>query len=72
MKTNKKTLAILTAGLLAVTPMAATGLTAFASSLTIENATGDTSTHQYKPYQIITGTKTGNVLPVHDCKAGLP
>ena len=62
MKTNKKTLAILTAGLLAVTPMAATGLTAFASSLTIENATGDTSTHQYKPYQIITGTNTSGIL----------
>lgn len=62
MKTNKKTLAILTAGLLAVTPMAATGLTAFASTLTIDNVTGDASTHQYKAYQIITGTKTSDVL----------
>ena len=63
MKTNKKTLAILTAGLLAVTPMAATGLTAFAaSSLTINNVTGDTSSHEYKAYQIITGTNTSGIL----------
>ena len=41
MKTNKKALAILTAGLLAVTPMAATGLTAFAADydITVNNET---------------------------------
>ena len=62
MKTNKRTLAMLTAGLLAITPMAATGMTAFASNLTIDNVTGDTSTHAYSAYAIITGTKTGDAL----------
>lgn len=57
MKTNKRTLAILTAGLLAVTPMAA-GMTAFAAdSITIKNVADDADgAHQYKAYCIIKGT----------------
>ena len=56
MKTNKRTLAILTAGLLAVTPMAATGLTAFAAnSTTLTVVDSDTNAHDYKAYQILTG-----------------
>ena len=57
MKTNKRTLAILTAGLLAVTPMAV-GMTAFAAdSITINNVTGDADgAHDYKAYCIIEGT----------------
>jgi len=60
MKNNKRTLALLTAGLLAVTPMAATGLTAFAegpNKITINSAKA--GTHDYKAYQIFKGTLQG-------------
>lgn len=58
MKTNKRTLAILTAGLLAVTPMAV-GMTAFAAdSITINNVADDADgAHEYKAYCIIKGTE---------------
>lgn len=58
MKTNKRTLAILTAGLLAVTPMAV-GMTAFAAdSITINNVADDADgAHQYEAYCIIKGTE---------------
>ena len=57
MKTNKRTLAILTAGLLALTPMAATGMTAFAAdSNTLIVVDSDAVAHDYNAYQLITGT----------------
>ena len=56
MKTNKKTLAILTAGLLAVTPFAATGLTAFAADHTLTITDTENVEHTYNAYQIMTGT----------------
>ncbi|WP_295078761.1 isopeptide-forming domain-containing fimbrial protein [Ruminococcus sp.] len=61
MKTNKKTLAILTAGLLAVTPMAATGFTAFAADydITVNN---ETDGYTYNAYKIFAGTLSGTVL----------
>ena len=61
MKTNKKALAILTAGLLAVTPMAATGLTAFAADydITVNN---ETDGYTYNAYKIFAGTLSGSVL----------
>ena len=62
MKTNKRALAILTSAFMAITPLAATGLTAFAEdeapathSLTVIDK--DPIEHTYKAYQIITGTK---------------
>lgn len=62
MKTNKRALAILTSAFMAITPLAATGLTAFAEdeapvthSLTVVDT--DPIEHTYKAYQIITGTK---------------
>ena len=60
MKNNKRTLALLTAGLLAVTPMAATGLTAIAAddnSITI--TVKKEGTHNYKAYQIFKGNLHG-------------
>lgn len=57
MKTNKRALAMMTAAFMAITPLAATGLTAFAGatdSYTInvnESATG----YSYKAYQIFAG-----------------
>lgn len=63
MKTNKRLLALLTSGLLAVVPVAATGLTAFAagtSTLTITDT--DTASHTYNAYQIIKGTKVDGKL----------
>ena len=63
MKTNKRLLALLTSGLLAVVPVAATGLTAFAagtSTLTITDT--DTASHTYNAYQIIKGTKADGKL----------
>lgn len=56
MKNNKRALAIITSALLAVTPIAATGLTAFATTITVNKVDGDTSAHSYKAYPIITGT----------------
>lgn len=62
MKNNKRTLAILTAGLLAVTPMAASGLTAFADStsnytITVNN---NVSGYTYNAYQIFAGDVSGS------------
>ena len=60
MKNNKRTLALLTAGLLVVTPMAATGLTVFAegtNKITITSA--QAGTHNYKAYQIFKGNLYG-------------
>ena len=62
MKTNKKVLAMLTAGLLSVTPMAATCMTAVAATITVNKATGDTVAHTYKAYPIITGTYSDGKL----------
>lgn len=61
MKTNKRTLAILTAGLLALTPMAATGMTAFAAGydITVNNSTAD---YAYKAYKIFAGNLNGTTL----------
>ncbi|MBR5683473.1 MAG: isopeptide-forming domain-containing fimbrial protein [Ruminococcus sp.] len=71
MKTNKRTLAILTAGLLAVTPMAMTGMTAFAATITVNKVTGDSVTHVYKAYPIITGTISGDKLTAMVWATGL-
>ncbi|WP_295091391.1 isopeptide-forming domain-containing fimbrial protein [Ruminococcus sp.] len=60
MKTNKKALAMLTAGLLAVTPMAATGLTAFADTITVTPIVE--GTHNYSAYQILKGDVSGGTL----------
>lgn len=55
MKKTKRYLALMTAGFLAITPMAATGLTAVASTLTVTDT--ESATHTYTAYPIITGTK---------------
>jgi fimbrial isopeptide formation D2 family protein/LPXTG-motif cell wall-anchored protein len=60
MKTNKRTLAILTAGLLALTPMAATGMTAFAATHTLTVTDTETANHTYIAYPIILGTKNAD------------
>ncbi|MCR4795436.1 MAG: isopeptide-forming domain-containing fimbrial protein [Ruminococcus sp.] len=63
MKNNKRFLALMTAGFLAITPMAATCMTAVAagtSTLTVTDS--DTVEHDYKAYQIITGTESGGKL----------
>lgn len=63
MKNNKRFLALMTAGFLAITPMAATCMTAVAagtSTLTVTDS--DTVEHDYKAYQIITGTASGGKL----------
>ena len=56
MKINKRALAIITSAFMAVTPLAATGLSAFATSISISKVANDTTTHTYKAYPIITGT----------------
>lgn len=58
MKTNKRTLAMLTAGLLALTPCFTAGmLTAEATdSTTLTIVDSDSTAHTYNAYQIITGT----------------
>lgn len=63
MKNNKKYLALMTAGFLAITPMAATCMTAVAagtSTLTVTDS--DTVEHDYNAYKIITGTDSGGKL----------
>ncbi|MCR4638791.1 isopeptide-forming domain-containing fimbrial protein [Ruminococcus sp.] len=66
MKNSKRLLAMMTAGFLAITPMAATGLTVFAAptsgTSTLSITDSDTTAHTYKAYQIITGEKEGDVL----------
>ncbi len=73
MKTNKKALAMLTAGLLAATPMATTGMSAFAATITVNKVTNDNVTHTYKAYPIITGTLAddGATLTAMTWSAGL-
>lgn len=56
MKKTKRYLALMTASFLAITPMAATGLTAVAATITVNKVSGDTATRSYKAYPIITGT----------------
>lgn len=57
MKKTKRYLALMTAGFLAVTPMAATGLTAVAETHTLTVTDTESATHTYTAYPIITGTK---------------
>ncbi|SEH52832.1 LPXTG-motif cell wall anchor domain-containing protein/fimbrial isopeptide formation D2 domain-containing protein [Ruminococcus flavefaciens] len=60
MKNSKRFLAMMTAGFLAITPMAATGLTAFADyTITVDNATAG---YSYAAYQIFSGDLDGDVL----------
>lgn len=56
MKNSKRFLAMMTAGFLAITPIAATAMTAVAATITVNKVTGDTVAHTYKAYPIITGT----------------
>ena len=63
MKNSKRFLAMMTAGFLAITPMAATCMTAVAagtSTLTVTDS--DSIEHDYNAYQIITGTESGGKL----------
>ena len=53
MKNYKRTFAAMTAGLLALTPCFAAGMTAVAATLTVTDA--DTAEHTYNAYQIIKG-----------------
>lgn len=55
MKNNKRALAMMTAAFMAITPLAATGMTAFATSITINKVAGDEATHNYKAFPLITG-----------------
>jgi fimbrial isopeptide formation D2 family protein/LPXTG-motif cell wall-anchored protein len=57
MKNSKRFLAMMTAGFLAITPMAATGLTAYAVTHSLTVTDTDTATHTYTAYPIILGTK---------------
>jgi len=57
MKNSKRLLAMMTAGFLAITPMAATGLTAYAVTHSLTVTDTDTATHTYTAYPIILGTK---------------
>ena len=59
MKTNKRTLAILTAGLLIATPVVSTGITAFADTITVNNST---SGYSYSAYKIFSGDISGGKL----------
>lgn len=56
MKNNKRALAMMTAAFMAITPLAATGMTAFATSITINKVATDEATHKYKAFPLITGT----------------
>ncbi len=56
MKNSKRFLAMMTAGFLAITPMAATAMTAYAVTHTLTVTDTDTVAHTYKAYPIITGT----------------
>jgi fimbrial isopeptide formation D2 family protein/LPXTG-motif cell wall-anchored protein len=57
MKNNKKYLALMTAGFLAITPMAATCMTAVAEKHTLTVIDTETANHTYTAYPIIVGTK---------------
>ena len=57
MKNSKRFLAMMTAGFLAITPMAATAMTAYAVTHTLTVTDTDTVAHTYKAYPIILGTK---------------
>ena len=56
MKKYNKALAMLTASMLAITPMAAAGMTVFAASITVNKVTDDGTERKYVAYPLITGT----------------
>ena len=56
MKKYNKALAMLTASMLAITPMAAAGMTVFAASITVNKVTDDGTNRKYVAYPLITGT----------------
>ena len=58
MKKYNKALAMLTASMLAITPMAAAGMTVFAASITVNKVTDDGIERKYVAYPPITGTLT--------------
>jgi len=60
MKNYKRTFAAMTAGLLALTPCFAAGMTAVAATLTVTDA--DTAAHTYNAYQIIKGEMNNGKL----------
>ena len=60
MKKTKRFLALMTAGFLAVTPMAATGLTAVAVQHTLTVTDSESTAHTYTAYPIIVGTKNSD------------
>lgn len=60
MKNYKRTFAAMTAGLLALTPCFAAGMTAVAATLTVTDA--DTAAHTYNAYQIIKGKMNNEKL----------
>ena len=60
MKKTKRFLALMTAGFLAVTPMAATGLTAVAVQHTLTVTDSESTAHNYTAYPIIVGTKNSD------------
>lgn len=60
MKKTKRYLALMTASFLAITPMAATGLTAVAESHTLTITDTETAEHTYTAYPIIVGTKNSD------------
>jgi fimbrial isopeptide formation D2 family protein/LPXTG-motif cell wall-anchored protein len=63
MKKTNRFLAAMTASLLALTPLAATGMTAFATgNIGVINISGDSAQHTYKAYPIITGTQDSSQL----------
>lgn len=76
MKNSKRLFAMMTAGFLAITPMAATGLTVFAAptsgSSTLSITDSDTTAHTYKAYQIITGTQEAGVLKNLEWGSAIP
>ena len=45
MKNNKRALAMMTAAFMAITPLAATGMTAFATTITVDKVENDTTEH---------------------------
>ena len=78
MKTNKRALAIMTAAFMAMTPVAATGLTAFAEGETAA-ATYDITVDATKAadsdfaaYQIFSGTVSGGKLTGIQWGSGMP
>lgn len=73
MKKTKRYLALMTAGFLAITPMAATGLTAVAADTTYTITVNPlkTGTHEYNAYQIFKGELSGTGAEA-DSVAGTP